>query len=117
MAIECGVITAILVVITIVFFRTKRKKWGLATLPIMLLPVTEFVLELLFVAVFKVPVSIFWGIFVLMAAVAISCAWIGLVSDNFSHKSTKVTYIGMANGFNLLLAAILINNILAALAE
>ncbi len=110
MAIECGVITAILLIITIVFFRTKRPKWGWATLPIMLVPITDFVAEILLHRVFRLELDVYWGIIALVIAVAVSCAWIGFMAVSFAHKSTKISYIGIANAFNVLLAAILISD-------
>lgn len=112
MAVECGVITALLLVIAIVFFRTKRPKWGWATLPIMLVPITDFVVEILLMRVFRLDLSLYWGMLALIAAVAASCAWIGFMAVSFSHKRTKISYIGITNLFNVLLAAILINDMM-----
>lgn len=117
MTIECGVITGILIAFSVIFFRTKHKEWALATLPLTLVPLTEFVLTVLFVNVFDMSVSIYWGVFALVAAVAMSCAWIGFVSNRLKSRKTRATYIGIANAFNVLLAAILINNILSVVRE
>ncbi len=112
MAIECGVITALLLIIAIVFFRTKRPKWGWATLPIMLVPITDFVAEIMLKRVFRLELSLYWGVLALVIAVAASCAWIGFMAVSFAHKGTKISYIGIANAFNVLLAAILINDMM-----
>lgn len=112
MAVECGVITAILLIMVIVFFRTKRPKWALATLPIMLVPITDFMAEILLKRVFRFELSLYWGVLALVIAVAVSCAWIGFMAVSFSHKGTKISYIGIANAFNVLLAAILISDIM-----
>ncbi len=117
MAIECGVIAGIFVAFAIIFFRTKHKEWAFATLPLTLVPLTNFIITALFVNVFEMQVSIYWGIFALMAAVAISCAWIGFVSNQLKSRRTRATYIGIANAFNVLLAAILIYNILDVIKE
>lgn len=117
MAIECGVITGILIAFSIIFFKTKHKEWAFATLPLTLVPFTEFVMVVLFVDVFEMSVSIYWGVFALMAAVAISCAWIGFVSNLLKSRRTRLTYIGISNAFNVLLAAILIYNILDVVKE
>ncbi len=115
MAVECGVITSILIIMAIVFFKNKHKSWGLATLPLTLLPVTDFVMEVLFVKVFDMSISVYWGIFALVAAVAVSCAWIGFAASALKAKKTKLSYVIIANLFNVLLAAILIYNILSQL--
>lgn len=117
MAIECGVITGIFITFAIIFFRSHHKEWAFATLPLTLVPFTEFVMVALFVNVFDMSVSIYWGIFALMAAVAISCAWIGFVSNGLKSRRTRITYTSIANGFNVLLAAILINSILDVVKE
>ncbi len=115
MAVECGVITSILIIMAIVFFKNKHKSWGFATLPLTLLPVTDFVMEVLFVKVFDMSISVYWGIFALVAAVAVSCAWIGFAASALKAKKTKLSYVIIANLFNVLLAAILIYNILSQL--
>lgn len=112
MAIECGAITGIFILFVIIFFRTKRKEWALATLPLLIVPLSDFVLEILIVKAFKIEVTAFGGILVLVIAVAISAAWIGAAAGLLKHKRTKATYIGISNAFNVALAAILINDIL-----
>lgn len=112
MAIECGVITGIFVLFVIIFFRSKRKEWAIATLPLTLVPLTDFVLELVIVRMLKVEVTAFGGILALVIAVAFSAAWIGAAAGTLKHKRTKATYIGISNAFNIALAAILINDIL-----
>ena len=114
MAIECAVITAIFIVFAVIFIRRHHKQWAFATLPLMLVPFTELVMEILFVKVFKMSVSVYWAIFALIVAVAVSCAWIGLMSGGMKNRRTKVYYIVITNAFNVLLAAILCYNILDA---
>lgn len=113
MLIECAVIAGIILSMSIAFFLKKRKSWAFATLPLTLVPLTELLLAWLFVRVFKFEVSIYWGVFGLVCAVAISCVWVGIAAGMLEHKGSKATYIGIANAFNIALAAILIRNILA----
>lgn len=112
MAIECGAITGIFLLFVLIFYKSKRKEWALATLPLMLVPLTDFVLEQIIVKMLKVEVTAFGGILALVIAVAASAAWIGGVSVLLKHKRTKATYIGISNAFDIALAAILINDIL-----
>lgn len=112
MAVECIAITAIIVLISVVFFRRKRKEWAFAALPLTLVPLTNVVLELLVIRVFKVEVTAFGGILALLIAVALAAAWIGAVSQVLKSKRTRATYIGITNAFNIALAAILINTML-----
>lgn len=108
MAIECIVITGIFFLFVIIFFRSKRKEWAIATLPL-----TDVVLEFVLARIFKVEVTVFGGILALVIAVAASAAWVGAAAGALKHKRTKATYIGISNAFNIALAAILINDILA----
>lgn len=97
---------------TTVFFRYNRKLWGWATLPLILVPFAECLFELLIPKVLSMPVSPFVRMIALLVAVAASCAWIGFVSVGMKNPKRRVTYIGICNLFNVLLAAILIHNIL-----
>ncbi len=115
MAVECGVITSILIIMAIVFFKNKHKSWGLATLPLTLVPVTDFVMEILFEKAFDMSIDFYWGILALVAAVAVSCAWIGFAASALKAKKTRLSYIIIANLFNVLLAAILIHDIMSQL--
>ncbi len=112
MALECGVITAMFAVILIVFLRKKRKLWALATLPLMLIPFTQFIMQFLVVDTLHADIGPFGRILALLIAVGVSCAWIGAVSGPMKNNKIKVTYVGIANVFNVLLAAILVRNIL-----
>lgn len=112
MLIECVVIAGIILSMAVAFFLKKRKSWALATLPLTIVPIAELVIAWLFARVFKFEISIYWGVFGLMCAVAISCVWIGIAAGFLEHKSSKATYIGIANAFNIALAAILIRDIL-----
>ncbi|MDE6729110.1 MAG: hypothetical protein K2J80_14415 [Oscillospiraceae bacterium] len=115
MAVECGVIVGIFLLLALIFFRRRHFEWGIATLPLMLLPFADFVLELVIIKMFKVEVTAFVAILVLFCAVAMSAAWIGAASASLKNKHSKrtaATFIGISNLFNVLLAAILILDIL-----
>ncbi len=113
MAIECGAITGVFLLFVLIFYKSKRKEWALATLPLMLVPLTDFVLEMIVVRMFDVEVTAFGGILSLLIAVAVSAAWVGASANLLKHKRTMATYIGISNAFNIALAAILINDILS----
>lgn len=117
MAIECGAITGVFALFVIIFFKSGRKEWAIATLPLALVPFTDFILELIVVRALKVEVTVFGGILTLLIAVAASAAWIGGASGSLKHKRTKATYIGISNVFNVALAAILINDMLKSAQE
>lgn len=117
MAIECAVITALFIVIVIAFLRKKRKTWAIATLPLTLVPFTEAFMFFVFAKLFSVSVDPFIRIIVLLVAVAVSCVWIGCASGSIKNKKRRATYIGITNLFNVLLAAILVNNVLTQMSE
>ncbi len=112
MAIECSIIMAIFIIMALVFFRKKRKVWGLATLPLTLVPLMEVLFELILPKAFSLDVGPFVRMIALVVAVIISCVWIGCVSMSMKSKKLRVTYIGITNVFNLILAIILIYYIL-----
>lgn len=112
MGIECGVIAVLFIIIGVVFIRKKRIQWALATLPLTLVPLCEFVLGLVVGELFGATVDIFVRLIALVVAVAVSCVWIGFVSGGFKNKKRRFTYIGITNIFNVTLAVIIIYNIL-----
>lgn len=116
MAVECGVIAGIFVLFVLIFFRRGHNEWALATLPLILLPLADFVLEIVVVKALKVEVTAFGAMLTLVIAVAASAAWIGAVSGVLKTKHNKRTatfFATISNAFNVLLAAIVILDILS----
>lgn len=116
MAIECGVIVFVFVLLVLIFFRRGHKEWAVATLPLTLLPFADFVLELVVTRMFKVEVTAFAAILVLVCAVVASAAWIGVATNTLKtkhNKRTAATFIAISNIFNVALAVILIMDIMA----
>lgn len=115
MAVECGVIAGIFLLFSMIFFIRKHTEWAIATLPLILLPLSDFVVELVLIKIFKAEVTAFGAIFTLVISVAASAAWIGAASAGLRtkhSKSTAGTFIAISNLFNIALAAILIGDIL-----
>lgn len=116
MAIECGVIVFVFVLLVLIFFRRGHKEWAVATLPLTLLPFADFVLELVVTRMLKVEVTAFAAILVLVCAVVASAAWIGVATNTLKtkhNKRTAATFIAISNIFNVALAVILIMDIMA----
>ena len=116
MAVECGVIAGIFVLFVFVFFRRGHSEWALATLPLILLPLADFVLEMVIIKMLKVEVTAFGAILTLVVALAASAAWIGAASGTLRakhYKRTAATFIGISNVFNVALTAILVMDILS----
>lgn len=116
MAVECGVIAGIFLLLVMIFFRREHKEWAIATLPLILLPLADFVLEMVLIKMMKVQVTAFGAILTLVVAVVSSAAWIGGISNKLKskhNKRTAATFVGISNVFNIALAAILIMDILS----
>lgn len=113
MGIECSVIAGFFILIIATFFFTKRRQWAWATLPLLLVPLTDIALEFLIAKAFKVEVTDFGAVLALIIAVAISAAWVGFLAGHLDHKRYKASYIGITNLFNVALTAIIISHILA----
>lgn len=112
MVIECIAIVGIIGIMSLILWRRHHIQWLWATLPLMLVPLSYTVMEGLVRKALKVDVPQVAGVIVLIAAVGISCVWLGLVSNGFKNKKTRVSYIAVANLFNVALAAILSCDIL-----
>lgn len=113
MTIECIFITAIILLLSLIFWRRRHIQWLWATLPLALVPFSYFVTYAVVGNVMKVRIEPLAAIIVLIAAVGFSCVWLGLVSNGFKRKKTRVTYIVIANCFNVALAAILCSDIIS----
>lgn len=113
MGVECAVISGLFMIFIAVFICTKRRQWAWATLPLLLVPLTDFTIECLLKQAFNVDVTVFGSVLALVIAVAVSAAWIGLYAGHLDHKRYKASYIGITNLFNVALAAIIISNILS----
>ena len=81
MAIECLVITFILGAIVFSFARADRIRWVIATVPLGILPIANFV----------------------------SCVWIGIASGFLRTNRMRIPYICVGIGFNVVLGLILLN--------
>ena len=113
MAVECGIIAGVFAVMAIGFFIKKRKLWALATLPLTIVPLAEFLLVLVIAPDMSADMTPYVRILGLLIGVAVSCVWIGFISGGIKSKSKRFTYLGTTYVFNVLLAAILIYNILS----
>ena len=92
MGIECVVIAGMFVLFIAVFLCTKRRQWAWATLPLLLVPLTDITLEFLLTKAFNVDVTAFGAILALVIAVAVSAAWIGFLAGHLDHKRYKASY-------------------------
>ena len=90
MWIECAAIAGIFLLMSVIFLRRRRIQWLWATLPLTLVPLAYFVTYAVVGIVLKVTINDIAGVVVLISAVAISCVWLGLVSNGFTDRKTRV---------------------------
>lgn len=112
MAVECGVISTMFLLMAIIFFRRKHIEWALAVLPLVIVPLTEFVLVLVIEQILHREIDVFGGILALVIAVVTSAIWIVVASTKLKSKKTAATYVAITNFFNVALSAILINSLI-----
>lgn len=114
MAIECAAILAIFGLVVVIFLRTHHKDWAIATLPLMVVPLTYIVLEYVVIRMMKIDVTLFGGLLTMVVAIAVSAGWVG-INNGFlktRHKRSSVTYVVISNVFNIALTVILIIDIM-----
>lgn len=112
MAVECGVISILFLIMAVIFFRRKHTEWAVAVLPLTIVPLTEFVIVLVIEKIMHREIDVFGGIIALVIAVAASAIWIMAASAKLKSKKTAATYVTITNLFNIALSAILINSLI-----
>lgn len=111
MAIECGVITLLMLFIVGAFIRSRRKMWAFATLPLFLVPSTHAISVFVMTLVLKLEVTLALAAIPIIIALVISCTWIGFFGAMTLHKrKNRVTYLTITVGFNVILSLILISS-------
>ena len=109
MAAECLVISVLICVLCIGFFRAKRKNWAYAVLPIGFIPFVTGVTMLIAVKIFKYEYTFLLPLTMTLAALAISCIWIGIASSILiKTKRMKIPYLAACVGFNFALSLIIL---------
>ena len=115
MAIECGVIATLFLLMAIIFFRRKHTKWAIAVLPLTLVPLTEFVFAFIVEQIMKKDINVFINILALIIAVVAAAVWIVAAAIKLKNRKTIVTFIIITNLFDIALSAILINDLVMGL--
>ena len=113
---ESLTIFLIIFLVAVLYLRTK-KSYALATVPLLILSFANITACLTsgeltkFLPMDKFTVYCAINLF----AVILSSFFVGLWSNKFSKKSTRALYVTMSLIFNIVLAAILINNMYIAI--
>ncbi len=112
MVVECLVIFGLILVVIVSCIRAKKKRYALATVPLLILPLTNvaayFVSGGLAGLLPMDKFTVYTAINVISALVS-SCL-VGMMSQKLLKKSSRAAYVIMSLIFNIVLAAILIYN-------
>lgn len=118
MVIESLAIFGIILAISIIFLRSKRKDYAATTLPLLILPAANILISILSSSIAKLPFGQLTTImFVNISAALISCVIVGVASLKFTKRHTGITYIVICILFNVLLATILLHHYLDKLSN
>ena len=110
MLFECAAIFSLIFVVVIIYIRSGKKDYALATVPLLILPMVNV---LSYLSSGKLSSLLPMDKFTVYAAiniiaVIVSSCIVGIMSAKFKRKATKTAYIVMSLIFNIVLAAILI---------
>lgn len=106
---ECLVIALIIGVLSFSCFRAKRKNWGLAVLPLTILPLvlggTTYVAE----KVFEYEFTLIFPMVLILASLAVSSILLGVGSVILiKTRRLRIPYLVVTVGFNFALALIML---------
>ena len=103
---ESIIITALLFIIVMALLKSKRKKWAVATLPLMLLPAVHSLAKPFCVLVLKIDFTFVIAVWTILVAVMASCIWTGFLTATLLNKrKTRLAYLFGCTAFNIVLAA------------
>ncbi len=106
---ECLVISLILGILVLGFFRAKRKNWAFAVLPLMVIPTVCGLVMYTVSDVMKMNFDIFLPIALVIGSLAVTCIWIGMASVILiKTKKLRVPYVGTTVAFSVVLAFIIL---------
>lgn len=112
MLFECIAIFCLIFVVVIMYIRSEKKDYALATIPLLILPLINIIAYLssgkLSLVLPMDKFTVYTAINII--AVIMSSCLVGIMSAKFKRKPTKIAYIVMSLVFNVILAAILIYN-------
>ena len=117
MAGECLVIALIIGILSIVFFRAKRKNWALAAMPLGIVPLISGVVLYSAEHFFKIEYTFVLPMTLIVFSLVVSCIWIGIASAILiKTKKMRVYYLVVSVAFVLVLSIIMLIRYFTALA-
>lgn len=101
---ESAIITALMLIVILALLRAKRKKWALATLPLMLVPAVNCLISPV-CSMINTDMTFEISVWVLLIAVMLSCVWVGfLTATLLNRRKARALYMTGCVLFNFLLA-------------
>lgn len=109
MAGECLVIALIIGILSIGFFRAKRKNWALAVMPLGLVPLISGAVLYSTEHFFKYEYTFVLPMTLIVASLVASCIWIGIASAILiKTKKMRIYYLAVSVAFVLVLSIIML---------
>ena len=106
---ECLVITLILGILVVGFFRARRKNWAYAVLPLTVIPFVCGLTMYVVTDIMKVGFEFLLPAGLVVGSLAVTCIWIGIASVILiKTKKLRVPYVIATVAFSLALAFIIL---------
>lgn len=106
---ECLVIAIIIGVLSFSCFRAKRKNWGFAVLPLLVLPLVVGTVMYVMQEFAGCSFSLLLPMVLILASLAVSCIWIGISSIILiKTRKMRIPYLIVTVGFDFALALIML---------
>lgn len=104
---ESFIITGLLLIAAGSLYRSKRKRWALATLPLTVLPAVNALASFVCRFIIGIEFNFVTAVCIIMGALVVSCTWMGfLTATQLSRRKTRVPYLVGAIAFNVVITAV-----------
>lgn len=101
---ESAIITGLLLVLTLALLRAKRKKWAMATLPLIVVPAANCLIQPV-CSMINTDFTFEISVWVLLIAVMASCTWVGFyAATQLNRRKMRAFYMVGCVLFNFILA-------------
>ena len=110
MVVESLAILIIFLVMVVMFLRSKKRKYAILTLPLLIVPLTNILFNVVR-DLFKMSVNLTTHMFVLIVALAAAVLVIGFLTHIIKLKKTKFIYCFTCAGFTTILTVIFLHNL------
>lgn len=116
MVVESFAIIMVILLMAFIYLRAGKKNYGLAVLPLALVPFANGSFIILTDCVVPIPgnLAIFYMIVAVLSLV-VSCILYGLLSKNLLGKISRRVYLCLCGGFSVILTTIFLSHALLGL--